>query len=66
MARYLRNTNKLVSEKLSIVAIDIDGYKVNYTSISNCSKALGFARLTIKNCLLTGNIHKGYQFVYNV
>lgn len=65
-ARYLRYTNKLVSEKLSLVAIDIDENKVNYTSISNCSKALGFGRLTIKNCLYTGNIHKGYQFVYNV
>lgn len=64
--RYLRETNKLVSEKLGVIAIDEQGNKQNYISISKCSKALGFGKLTIKNCLLTGNTHKGYQFVYNV
>lgn len=67
VARYrTRETNKLVSEKLGIITIDEHGNKQSYISISECSKALGFGRLTIKNCLLTGNTHKGYQFVYNV
>lgn len=64
--RYLKNTNSLVYGKLGLIAIDIHGNKINYTSISECSRALGFGRATIKNCLLTGNRHKGYQFVYNV
>ena len=64
--RYLRGTNKLVSDKLSIIAIDKHGNKRSYISISQCSKALGFGRLTIKNCLSKGNIHNGHQFVYNV
>lgn len=64
--RYLREINKLVSEKLGVIAIDEQGNKQNYINISKCSKALGFEKLTIKNCLLAGNTHKGYQFVYNV
>ena len=64
--RYLRETNKLVSERLGLIAIDLHGNKQSYISISECSRALDFGRLTIKNCLLTGNTHKGYKFVYNV
>ena len=64
--RYLRGTNKLVYEKLSVIAIDKIGKKHYYTSISECSKALGFGRRTIKNCLLTSKIHKSYQFIYNI
>lgn len=63
VARYLRDTDKLVSDKFSIIAIDEHENEQNYSSISECSKALGFSRLTIKNCLLTGNIHKGYKFI---
>lgn len=63
--RYIRGTNNLISSKLGIIAIDECGNKEKYMCISECSRALGFGRLTIKNCLLKGNIHKGYQFVYN-
>jgi cytochrome c oxidase subunit 3 len=64
--RYLRETNKLVSDKVSIIAIDNDGNKRYFFSIIECSKSLGFGRLTIKNCLLKGSTHKGYKFVYNI
>jgi heme/copper-type cytochrome/quinol oxidase subunit 3 len=64
--RYLRNTNKLVSDKLSIIAINNNGNEKYFSSIIQCSKSLGFGRLTIKNCLLKGNTHKGYKFVYNI
>ena len=64
--RYIRNTNNLVSEKLGITVIDKNNNRKIYASISECNRALGFGRLTIKNCLLTGSVHKGYQFVYNV
>ena len=47
--KYLRDTNKLVSEKVGIITTDQQGNKQNYISISKCSRALGFARLTIKN-----------------
>ena len=64
--RYLRGTSKLISEKLSLIAIDKDGNKKTFFSINKCSKSLNFGRLTIKNCLLTGNTHKGYKFIYNI
>lgn len=65
-ARYLRGTDKLVSEKLGIIVLDENGITTNYVSLSECSKALGFGRTIIKNCLLTGNTHKGYQFNYDI
>lgn len=43
----LRKTNLLVSEKLGLIVIDKHGNKQSYVSISKCSKALGFAILTI-------------------
>lgn len=71
--RYLRGTNNLVSgEKSGLIAINEDGNKGHYTSITECSLALGFGRRTIKNCLSssskkkTGNTHKSYRFVYDV
>jgi cytochrome c oxidase subunit 3 len=64
--RYLRETNKLVPGKLSLIAIDNYGNKKTYLSINECSKSLAFGKLTIKNCLLKGNTHKGYKFIYNV
>jgi hypothetical protein len=64
--RYLRETNKLVPGKISLIAIDKCGNKKTYHSINECSKSLAFGKLTIKNCLLKGNTHKGYKFIYNV
>jgi len=64
--RYLRGTNKLVSDKISLIVIDKCGNEKTYISINECCKSLGFGKLTIKNCLLKGNTHKGYKFIYNV
>lgn len=52
--RYLTGTNKLVPEKLKIIAVDENGNKFSYSSISECNRALGIGRLTIKNCLIVG------------
>jgi hypothetical protein len=40
--RYLRGTNKLVPDKLSLIAIDKCGNKKTYFSINECSKYLVF------------------------
>lgn len=64
--RYLTGTNKLVSEKLRIIAIDENDHKFSYSSISECHRALKIGRLIIKNCILTGKTYKGYKFIYAV
>ena len=56
----------MVSEKLKIIAVDEKGNKLSYSSISECNRALGIGRSTIKNCLLSGKTHKGYSFIYDV
>lgn len=64
--RYLAGTNKLVPEKLRIIAIDENDNKLSYSSISECSRALGIGRSIIKDCLLSGKTYKGYKFIYDV
>lgn len=54
--RYLRGTNNLISEGLTIAVFDDNKVKLCYTSISECSKSLGIGRLIIINCILTGKI----------
>jgi hypothetical protein len=49
--RYLTGTNKLVSEKLRIIAIDDNDNKLSYSSISECNRALGIGRSIIKDCI---------------
>jgi hypothetical protein len=64
--RYLAGTNKLVSERLRILAIDVNGNKFSYSSISECNRALEIGRAIIKDCILTGKTYKGYKFIYDV
>jgi hypothetical protein len=64
--RYLTGTDKLVPEKLRIIAVDENGNKLSYSSISECNRALGIGRSTIKDCLLSGKTYKGYKFIYDV
>ena len=61
--RFLRNTDRLVSEKFSLVSIDAFSNKLFFSSISTCSKALRISRSVIKKCLLTGEIYNGLRFV---
>jgi kynurenine formamidase len=61
--RYYRNTNKLVSEATSIVAIDSDNNKTVYKSLSDCARNLKIGRHKIKYCLSTGERFEGYSFV---
>jgi len=63
--RFLRNTNKLVSESTNIVVIDSNNKKNIYSSMTECAKSLSISRGTIKECLNTGKSHKGYTFVFN-
>lgn len=39
--KYLKDTNSL-SAKLGVIDMDIHNNKIDYTSISECSRALGF------------------------
>jgi cytochrome c oxidase subunit 3 len=61
--RYYRNTNKLVSEATSVIAIDSNNKKTIYKSISDCAKDLKIGRHKIKHCLNTGAGYEGYSFV---
>lgn len=63
--RYIRGTNKLVSESLNIVCIDNTNNKIvaTYSSISECSNSLKINRATIKKYILTGKAYKNYKFL---
>lgn len=61
--RYLKDTNKLVSEKVKIISIDKFNKKSIYSSITECSKALQIDRSKIKNCILTGKTYNNYNFI---
>lgn len=61
--RYYRNTTILVSEATNIIAIDSNGNKIVYSSVSDCAKNLNIGRNTIKQCLISGKSYKGYKFV---
>ena len=61
--RYYRNTDKLVSEATNIVVIDNNNNKTIYNSFTDCAKSLHISRKTIKQCLNTGRLYKGYVFV---
>lgn len=63
--RYIRNTDKLVSESASIIVIDNNNNSNIYSSMSECAKALKISRNTIKKCLSSGNSYKGYTFILN-
>lgn len=56
--RFIRGTNKLVSEGLKIIAIDNLNNKFIFSSISKCSIAIKIDRSKIKHCLLTGETFK--------
>lgn len=62
--RYYRNSDKLVSEGVSIIVIAIDsGNKTVYNSFTDCAKSLRIGRKKIKYCLNTGEPYNGYSFV---
>lgn len=63
--RFIRGTDKLVSEKLNIIVEDTKGNKQYFNSIINCSLQINISRKTIKNCLITGTSHKGYTFKFD-
>lgn len=60
--RFIRNTDKLVSEAANIVVTDSNNNLDIYNSMSECAKNLKISRSTIKECLITGKSHKGYNF----
>jgi DNA-binding CsgD family transcriptional regulator len=61
--RYIRNTNKLVSEHTKIMVIDIHNNINTFKSMSECAENLNISRSTIKQYLNTGKSYKGYIFV---
>jgi len=61
--RYIRNTNKLVSEATNIVVINSNNNRNIYSSMTECAKSLNISRNTIKQYLNTGKSYKGYTFV---
>jgi len=62
--RFIRNTNKLVSEGLKIIAIDNFNNESIFLSITECSLALKLDRAKIKHCLITGETYKNYKFKF--
>jgi hypothetical protein len=63
--RYIRGTNKLVSEKIKIISIDHHNNKIIFSSMTECSKILHIDRSKIKKCLLTGEIYKKFKFIFS-
>ena len=61
--RFIRGSDKLVSEKLKIMTIDNFNNKSIFASISECSKSLKINRSKINKCLLTGEIYNNCQFI---
>ena len=60
--RYIRNTNKLVPQKISLMVIN-DDKKSYFKSIGRCSARLKISRQMIKKSLTTGIPYKGLKFV---
>lgn len=55
-ARFIRETDKLVSDKTKICCIDQkDNNELYFSGISQCAKALKLNQATVKQCLLTGS-----------
>ena len=63
--RFIRGTDKLISEKLNIIVEDIHSNKQYFNSISECSTQIYISRKIIKNCLITGTSYKGYTFKFD-
>jgi len=63
--RFIRDTDKLVSEKLKIIVEDAKGNKQYYDSMVECSKQMNISRQKMKYCLMTGISHKGYIFKFD-
>jgi cytochrome c oxidase subunit 3 len=61
--RYYRKTDKLVSEATNLIVTDRNNDRIVYSSISDCAKNLSIGRNKIKQCLISGEIYKGYKFV---
>jgi cytochrome c oxidase subunit 3 len=61
--RYYRNTDKLVSEATNLIVTDRNNDRIVYSSISDCAKNLNIGRNKIKQCLISGEVYKGYKFV---
>lgn len=64
--RFYRNTLKLVSDKIKIIAIDHLNKEFVFSSISECSRILQIERYVIKNHLLSGEIVAGYKFKFHL
>nr|QDG01226.1 LAGLIDADG endonuclease [Scytalidium sp.] len=63
--RFIRGTDKLVSEKLNIIVEDINGNIQYFNSIWDCSLQINISRKIIKNCLITGRPYKDYTFKFD-
>ena len=62
--RFYRDTDKFVSENLKILTIDNLNNKLIFSSLSDCSRTLQINRTKIKKCLLTGEKHNNYKFIF--
>ena len=64
--RVIRGTHKLVSERTQIYCVEAIGdnklSRSQFSSISECSKALKIDRSTIKKYLITGDFFNNYKF----
>jgi hypothetical protein len=63
--RFIKDTNKLVPEKIKLISVDKFNKELNFISITECSKILQIDRSKIKHCLITGESYKNYIFKFN-
>ena len=63
--RFLRGTDKFVSELVKVICIDKDNNKLEFVSISECSRVLKIDRQTIKKYLLSGLSNGKYKFFFS-
>lgn len=61
--RYIRGTDKLVSESTLIICLDENNHKLEFNSMTKAAEALNISRTKIKDCLVTGKSFKGYFFL---
>ena len=63
--RFLRGSNSLVSEKRDIYCINVlTNEIIKFSSLTECGKALGIDRSTIKKYLISGQIYNNYRFTF--
>lgn len=64
--RFVKGSNKLVSNSVTIKCLNVTNKQISYyTSITECAKELNIDRSTIKKYLISGQPYNNYYFFFN-